>query len=144
MKYFLYQSTYFLGARIFVVFFYSLCSITWVISTASSRSSMACECPPKRKCAQALARAEVQRTSASVSIRQHTSAYVSIRQHMACECPPKRKCAQALARAEVQHTSAYVSIRQHPSASVSIRQHPSASVSIRQHPSAYVSIRQHT
>ncbi len=39
----------------------------------------------------------------SLSIRQHTSAYVSIR----------------------QHTSAYVSRRQHTSAYVSIRQHTS-------------------
>ena len=53
----------------------------------------------------------------SLSIRQHTSAYVSIR----------------------QRTSAYVIIRQHTSAYVSIRQHTSAYVSIRQHTSAYVS-----
>ncbi len=76
----MYRSSYFLGVRIFVVFFF-LCSITWAISTASSKSSMACECPPKRKCAQALARAQVQHTSAYVCIRQHPSAYVSIRQH---------------------------------------------------------------
>jgi hypothetical protein len=50
-----------------------------------------------------------------VSIRQHTSAYVSTR----------------------QHTSAYVSTRQHTSAYVSIRQHTSAYASIRQHTSAY-------
>ncbi len=54
------------------------------------------------------------------SIRQYTSAYVSI------------------------HTSAYVSIRQHTSAYVSIRQHTSAYVSIRQRTAAYVRIRQHT
>ncbi len=49
--------------------------------------------------------------SAYVSIRQHTSAYVSM--------------------------SAYVSIRQHTSAYVSIHPHTSAYVSIRQHTSAY-------
>jgi hypothetical protein len=96
------------GSSYLCSIFLFLCSITWAISTASSRSSMACECPPKRKCAQALARAEVQHTSAYVSIRQHTAAYVSIRQHpsasvrirqhMACECLPKRKSAQVLLR----------------------------------------------
>ncbi len=55
--------------------------------------------------------------SAYVSIRQHTSAYVSI------------SWGQADA---IQHTSAYVSIRQHTTAYV-IRQHTSAYVSIRQH-----------
>jgi hypothetical protein len=96
---------------------------------------------------------------ASVSIRQHPSAYVSIRQHTSAYVSIR------------QHTSAYVSIRQHTShwhylrlaacacsvtcqppgvavgdtrapAYVSIRQHTSAYVSIRQHTSAYVSIRQ--
>jgi hypothetical protein len=64
------------------------------------------------------------------SIRQHTSAYVSIRQHESA-CVSMR-----------QHTSAYVSMRQHASAYV-MRPHTSAYVSIRQHTSAYVSIRQH-
>ncbi len=101
---------------------------------------------------------QVLQPSAYVSIRQHTSAYVSIR-HLRASAPT---CSIR------QHTSAYVSIRQHtsayvtcvqvlqPSAYVSIRQHtsayvtcvqvlqPSAYVSIRQHTSAYVSIRQHT
>jgi hypothetical protein len=88
---------------------------------------------------------------ASVSIRQHPSAYVRIR----------------------QHTSASVSIRQHTSAgerggggliqdkkmgmrlcqktlveygalhAIELRQHTSACVSIRQHTSAYVSIHPH-
>ncbi len=70
---------------------------------------------------------------ASIHLRQHTSAYVSIGQH-----PP---------------TSAYVRIRQHTSthprsepANIHLRQHTSAYVSIGQHPptSAYVRIRQHT
>jgi hypothetical protein len=106
-------------------------------------------------------------STAYVSIRQHTSAYVLSCFDAARELDPPPV---------VQHTSAYVSIRQHtsclastpransirrlhvracmrpyaisvcgqPSASVSIRQHPSASVSIRQHTSAYVSIRQHS
>jgi hypothetical protein len=45
----------------------------------------------------------------SCSIRQHTSAYVSIRQRRACRC--------ARSSLFVQHTSAYVSIRQHTSKS---------------------------
>jgi hypothetical protein len=77
-----------------------------------------------------------------VSIRQHTSAYVSIRE-------------------DIYHTSAYVRIREdiyQPTLSVwsseeqrravavctCIRQHTSAHVSIRQHTSAYVRTRQHT
>ena len=55
----------------------------------------------------------------SVSIHQHTSAYVNRR----------------------WHTSAYVSIRQHTSAYVSIRHHTSAYVSIRWHTLTYVGIR---
>jgi hypothetical protein len=82
-----------------------------------------------------------QHTSAYVSIRQHTSAYVSIRQHTsACVCI--RQHASACVNASA--SSAYVSICQHTSACVSMRQHTSAYVSIRQHTSAYVSIRQHT
>jgi hypothetical protein len=99
-------------------------------------------------------------TSAYVSIRQHTSAYVS-----SVDAAGTRQCL-----VQHLHTSAYVSIRQHTSAYVSIsqlsrsgrevssvpcpapvcRQHTSAYVSIRQHTSAYVSIqayvsiRQHT
>jgi hypothetical protein len=54
----------------------------------------------------------------SVSIRQHSSAFVSIRQHTSAYVS---KC---------QHTSAYVSIRQHTSdvlgsLSIRIRQHTS-------------------
>jgi hypothetical protein len=52
--------------------------------------------------------------TASVSIRQHTSAYVSIRQHTSVTC--------VAVKLKAQHPSAYVSIRQHTSASVSIRQ----------------------
>jgi hypothetical protein len=74
-----------------------------------------------------------------VSIRQHTSAFVSIR---CCSwCPDDSRT----------YTSAYVSIRQHTSAFVSIRQHTllfvmpgrlsNLYVSIRQHSSAFVSIR---
>jgi isocitrate/isopropylmalate dehydrogenase len=104
-----------------------------------------------------------------VSIREHTSAYVSIR--LLLECGDLLlHVTHHLAR---QHTSAYVSIRQQTSAYASIRQHrdlllhvthhlaqcahvrcclvrllrqhASAYVSIiRQHTSAYVSIRQHT
>ncbi len=73
-----------------------------------------------------------------VSMRQHTSAYVSIRRTSHKTCTP-------FASASIRpHTSAYVSIRQHTSAYVSIRQHTSAYVSIRLHMPAYVSIRQHT
>jgi hypothetical protein len=94
--------------------------------------------------------------SAYVSIRQHTSAYVSIRSAYVsirtsayvsmrqiclpqCEEPPERAPRRASIR---QHTSAYASIRQHASAYASIRQHTSAYVSIRQHTSAYVRMRQ--
>ncbi len=57
----------------------------------------------------------------SYSIRQHTSAYVSL----------------------LQHTPAYVSICQHSSAYVSIRQHTSAYVSTAQ--ASYIrSLRPHT
>jgi hypothetical protein len=71
-----------------------------------------------------------QHTSAYVSIsqHQHTSAYVSIRRDLRCSSPS---------------LPSYVSIRQHTSAYVSIRQHTSAYVSMRQHTSEYVSIRQH-
>jgi hypothetical protein len=61
----------------------------------------------------------------SESIRQHTSACVSIRDRLVRRLQSER----------------YVSIRQHASAYVSIRQHTSAYVSIRQHTSAYGSIR---
>ncbi len=88
---------------------------------------------------------------AYVSIRQHTSAYVSIRQPSAC-AEAHRTCIRQ--HTSAQHTSAYVSIRQ-PSACAEahrtcirprirphIRQQTSAYVSTRQHTSAYVSIRQ--
>jgi hypothetical protein len=82
--------------------------------------------------------------SAYVSIRQHTSAYVTYTGRV-----------RHLGLIIRQHTSAYVSIRhiysgspppwpEVASAYVSIRQHTSEYVSIRQHTSAYVSIRQHT
>jgi hypothetical protein len=110
--------------------------------------------------------ATVLSNAAYVSIRQHTSEYVSIRdEHMRpTQCHSAAECSIR------QHTSAYVSIRQHTSeyvtsmcgqlsatvlpkrsaglytnaTYVSIRQHTSAHVSMRQHTSAYVSIRQHT
>jgi hypothetical protein len=77
-------------------------------------------------------RASATHTYASVSIRQHTPAYVSI-----------RSCSRGARARRASATDTYAS-RQHPSAYVSIRQHTSAYVSIRQHTSAYVSIRQHT
>jgi hypothetical protein len=54
---------------------------------------------------------------AYVSVRQHTSAYVSIRQALVA--------AAAVARELVVEPEAYVSVRQHTSAYVSIRQHTS-------------------
>ncbi len=62
-------------------------------------------------------------SSAYVSIRQHTSAYVSI-------CLPLLYCPV---------TDTLFSIRQHTSAYVSIRQHTSAYVSIRMSGSSYTS-----
>jgi hypothetical protein len=107
-----------------------------------------------------------------ISIRQHTSAYVSIRQqasacdhtsdcdfwavaltllHLSIISPLSLSLKEATLR---QHTSAYVSIRQNKSAYVSIRlalyaisggcRNSPAYISIRQHTSAYVSLRQHT
>jgi hypothetical protein len=70
------------------------------------------------------------------SIRQHTSAYVSI-----CQMRATQHTSAYVSICQMratQHTSAYVSIRQHTSAYVRCEQH-----SIRQHTSAYVSIRQH-
>jgi hypothetical protein len=58
-------------------------------------------------------------TSAYVSIRQHTSAYV-------------RERSRQLAHSAAAPTCAYVSIRQHTTAYVSIRQHTPAYASIRQ------------
>jgi hypothetical protein len=100
-----------------------------------------------------------------LSMRQHTSAYVSTRKHTyedtyivhtpyrcarawSCDntaaASPKHESLASCSVSIRQHTSAYVSIRQHTSAYVSIRQHTSAYVSIRQHTSAHVSIRQST
>jgi hypothetical protein len=82
-------------------------------------------------------------TSAYISMRQHTRAYVSIRGGW-----PLRA-----ARASRGATSAYASIREHTRAYVSMREHTwrmasesgaresRSYVSIRQHSSAYVSIR---
>ena len=67
-----------------------------------------------------------------VSIRQHTSAYVSIRQHE--EQVVVQGVLEVLDDA-LQRASA---IRQHTGR---IRQHTSAYVSIRQHTSAYVSMK---
>jgi hypothetical protein len=113
-------------------------------------------------------------SSHSLSIRQHTSAYVSIRDTCAAESswgfrefatsPPPGSSGELssqlfarpfrIAPCIRQHTSAYVSIRQHTSAYASIC--TSAYVRVVQqalrshlrmgslHTSAYVSIRQHT
>jgi hypothetical protein len=71
---------------------------------------------------------------AYVSIRQHTSAYVSRRKRCALRLQrPPRPCIR-------QHTSAYASIRQHTSAGASDAPY---ACSARLGP-AYVSIRQHT
>ncbi len=99
------------------------------------------------------------------SIRQHTSAYVSMRQHTRSirQLKPAYVRVPALVEEAVvntsvreldapvptcQHTSAYVSIRQHTPAYASIAyanlMRPCPPVSKRQHTSAYVSIRQHT
>jgi hypothetical protein len=100
-----------------------------------------------------LSRLQARTSSSRISIRQHTSAYVSIRQRLRQERAPLPHASAAAAGSAPappayvsirQHTSAYVSIRQHTSAYVSIRQHTSAYVSIRQHTSAYASMRQHT
>jgi hypothetical protein len=55
--------------------------------------------------------------SAYVSIRQHTSAYVSIRQLSEGAWGPERVLITYILY--IKHTSAYVSIRQHTSAYVS-------------------------
>jgi hypothetical protein len=90
--------------------------------------------------------------TAYVSIRQHTSAYVSIRlpQELAHTLElggpfrmPTILIISILLKS-CQHTSAHVSTRQDTSACVSIRQHTSAHVSMRQHASAYVSIHRHS
>jgi hypothetical protein len=85
--------------------------------------------------------------AACVSIRPHTSAYVSIRR----ECWLHAAALVSRLRGRMrQHTSAYVSIRPHTSAyveNVGVMQPlwyhvcEAACVSIRQHTSAYVSIR---
>ncbi len=110
--------------------------------------------------------ADDKRASAYVSIRQHTSAYVSYL-HAHHKLPLKNQhdhsglhttarelltLAQShdvafalhLRRTHTAVIHAYVSIRQHTSAYVRIRPHTSAYVCIRQHASAYVSIRLHT
>jgi hypothetical protein len=109
-----------------------------------------------RECAQRSLRIAQRRPevlSAYISIRQHTSAYVSIR---SAHTSAHTSASSALRREPPRRSApllpapvAYVSIRQHTSAYVSIRQHTAAYVSIRvlfrvQHSSAYVSIREHT
>ena len=82
---------------------------------------------------------------ASVSIRQHTSAYVSIRQHTPAYvvCALLRPCRHTDCAVSVPYlTIRYVRRRQHTRSADCAVSLPS--VSIRQHPSAYVSIRQHT
>jgi pantothenate kinase len=90
--------------------------------------------------------------TAYVSIRQHTSAYVSIVEAPTCSPETYDSSLLLLLPAYVsirQHTSAYVSIRQHTSAYVRTPPYShsclnmSAYVSIRQHTSAYVSITTH-
>ncbi len=77
---------------------------------------------------------------AYVSIRQHTSAFVSTGQHALLEMPcvmyciPKRESLSVVSAVKRSTSSGSTWHMQHPSASVSIRQHPSAYVSI-----AYVS-----
>jgi hypothetical protein len=88
-------------------------------------------------------------SSASVSIRQHPSAYVSICQQIVL---PSHLCQRLHIVSIRQHPSAYVSRESSRLISISAfisskLQEPSACVSIRQHSqhtSAYVSIRQHT
>jgi hypothetical protein len=99
----------------------------------------------------------------SVSIRQHTSAYVSIRQHTPAYVSIRQEATWSQP-IDIALCVAYVSIRQHTSAYV--RRQPGANrlisryaflyyrnhlcsrgqphVSIRQHTSAYVSIQQPT
>jgi hypothetical protein len=113
----------------------------------------------------------VEHTSAYVSIRQHTPAYVSMhtcggggrstgrlasrgvarREHAGSREKSRRASALSPRAATHLHTTAYVSIRQHTSAeesrrasALSPRCYPPADGRIRQHMSAYVSIRQHT
>jgi hypothetical protein len=74
-----------------------------------------------------------QHASAYVSIRQHTSAYVS-KGHVVARGYVVRRVLRIR-----QHTSAYVSIRQ-AYVSISGRVSLVTYVSIRQHTSAYVSI----
>jgi hypothetical protein len=83
------------------------------------------------------------------SIRQHTSAYVSMRQH-ACyySSLAQQLCNEARGTPNIrQHTSAYVSMRQHACYCSSLAQQlcneARGTPSIRQHTSAYVSMRQH-
>ena len=105
------------------------------------------------------------RTSASVSIHQHTSAYVSIRTCSGSKlakksatievlplpdapcsikgCPALYSCAMPCCSAMLCCENTSVSIRPHTSAYVSIRQHTSAYVRIRPHTSACVSRRAH-
>jgi hypothetical protein len=94
---------------------------------------------------------------AYVSIRQHTSAYVSIRVPL-LRAGKSQRASASLLSSVTKNTpaSVFVSIRQHTSAYVSIRQHTSAEslgvaclecdeeytcVSIHQHTSVYVRIR---
>jgi hypothetical protein len=98
-------------------------------------------CVSIRACASGAGTAE----AAYVSIRRHTSAYVSIwQQHTSAYVSIPAPLAPAQPRHSTSFLSAYVSsIRQHTSAYVSIRHSTSFSsayVSIRQHTSAYVSI----
>jgi hypothetical protein len=83
------------------------------------REKKECQCLFKDRCATCSVAESRVAPPAYVSIRQHTSAYVS-----ACRCTTCSVAESSL------HTSAYVSIRQHTSAYVSICQHMPAYVSI--------------
>ena len=75
------------------------------------------------------------RSDYNASIRQHTSAYVSIRILL--------ERIGRVVQTAAGHMSADVSIRMHMPADVSIRMHMSADVSIHMHVPADVSIRMH-
>jgi hypothetical protein len=76
----------------------------------------------------------------AVSIRQHTSAYVSMKLRLTpAYVSMKLSLTPACVSMKLSLTPQKLSL----STYVSIRQHTSAYVSIRQHTSAYISVRQH-
>ncbi len=79
-----------------------------------------------------------QHTSASVSIRQHTS--VSIRQHTSVSIPAEGSSTpEGTAPPIRQHTSAYASIHSATERRCTRIRHPASAYVMRQHTSAYVS-----